>query len=68
MLDGFLMEASELLKIHQGKVMERDKPVGGMHHEYFGNDACVDFVRLGLADVVPAHDRGFDGDQYTSVK
>ncbi len=56
LLSGLLTETPQLLKVHQVKVVKRDKPVGVLHHKCFGNDECVDFVCLGLADVVFAHD------------
>ncbi len=65
LLYGLLAETAELLKVHQVKVVERDKPVGILHHKCLGNEERVDFVSLGLADVVLAHDRCLDGVQHT---
>lgn len=50
------------------KRIERDKPVGILQYECFGNNVCVDFVSLALADVIFTHDRGFDGVQHTYVE
>ena len=65
LLDGLLTETAELLEVHQVKVVERDRPVGILHHERLCNEERVDFVSLGLADVVLAHDRSLDGVQHT---
>ena len=65
LLNSFLTEASQQLKIQQFKVIKGNKPEGILHQEGFGNDECVNFVRLGNADVIFVHDRGFDSVQYT---
>ena len=65
LLDGLQAETGDLLKVHQVKVVERDKPVRILHHECLGNEERVDFVSLGLADVVLAHDRSLYGVKHT---
>ncbi len=65
LLYGFLVETAELFKVHQAKSVERGEPVGILHHECLGNEECVDFVSLGLVDVVLTHGRSLDGVQHT---
>ena len=68
LFNGFLAEASELFKIHQVKVIKRDKPVGILHQKSLSNDVSVDLIRLGFAQIVFAHGRRFDRVEYTHFK
>lgn len=47
--------------------MERDKPVGILHHKSFSNEECVNFICFGFADTIFAHNRSFDRVEYTHV-
>lgn len=61
MFNGLLTKKDKLLKGHQDKVIERDKLVGSLYYICIDHIECVNVVRLGLAYVVFAHVRGFDG-------
>lgn len=56
LFDGLLTETPQLLEVHLVEAVKIDKPVGVLHHKRFGNDECIDFVRLGLADVIFTYD------------